>query len=258
MKLLRRIRNFAEMNVFSSKFSLNFDPGVISFTFDDVPLSGAINGARILEEHNIKGTFYISLGLASPDNSRYRLLQDYKDGDSMAFVNENDVEKLMQGGHHIGCHSFSHGWQRAQSTRKTLADCALNERALSGITRNKIVHFSYPYGEISLLAKRELRRTYKTMRSVIPGINFGLTDLSCLKTISIASSRLDRESFPQYVAEAREKNGWLILMTHEVCKEPNLWGTTIDDFNWVVDVVAKSDCRVLSIDRAYELLEKSC
>ncbi|MCB8835211.1 polysaccharide deacetylase family protein, partial [Escherichia coli] len=33
---------------------------VVSFTFDDVPDTALTNGARILEDHGVRGTFYIA------------------------------------------------------------------------------------------------------------------------------------------------------------------------------------------------------
>jgi peptidoglycan/xylan/chitin deacetylase (PgdA/CDA1 family) len=37
---------------------------IVSFTFDDVPVSALANGATILEKHGVRGTFYVAGGIA--------------------------------------------------------------------------------------------------------------------------------------------------------------------------------------------------
>jgi peptidoglycan/xylan/chitin deacetylase (PgdA/CDA1 family) len=59
---------------------------MVSFTFDDVPESAATVGAPILEEHNAKGTFYISGGLVGQRSGNW-------DG-----VSANDIVGLHVGG----------------------------------------------------------------------------------------------------------------------------------------------------------------
>ena len=38
--------------------------GVVSFTFDDFPRSAWSNGGAVLEEYDVRGTYYAAMGLA--------------------------------------------------------------------------------------------------------------------------------------------------------------------------------------------------
>ena len=39
---------------------------LVSITFDDVPDTALVNGARVLERHGVRGTFYIAGGYVAP------------------------------------------------------------------------------------------------------------------------------------------------------------------------------------------------
>src|SRR5438105_4887454 len=69
---------------------------MVSFTFDDLPRSAVANGARLLEEHGARGTFYVSGGEVGVDTP------DWQSGSAA------DVVGLRRRGHEIGCHTFSH------------------------------------------------------------------------------------------------------------------------------------------------------
>ena len=47
----------------SKPFAMRNTAPLVSFTFDDVPASAYINGAAILEQHDMRGTFYIAAGI---------------------------------------------------------------------------------------------------------------------------------------------------------------------------------------------------
>src|SRR5260370_38291838 len=95
-------------------FRLRNETPMVSFTFDDIPKSAATTGARILEDHNARGTFYVSGGLVGTTE------QDW------AAVDAQDIVALHRNGHEIGCHTFSHN-----------PACGLNaDRRASQITPN--------------------------------------------------------------------------------------------------------------------------
>lgn len=242
----QRIKRFIYTAVFPLNKTVSTDNGIISFSFDDVPRTGVTQGAKLLERHNINGSFYISAGMFTR-----------KDEDSRLFANEDDIIELHHNGHHIGCHSFSHGYQSKQSTCYSVADCKKNRTLLENITKSEVHHYSYPFGDISLLAKRKLRHQYRTMRSIMSGINYGRTDMSCLKAVSIASINLNKSEVLRLIKEAQNRKGWLIFFTHDVCQNPAPWGTTIDDFEWVIQSALESRCEILPVDKAYDAIANS-
>src|SRR3954468_20928 len=76
-------------------FRLRNATPMVSFTFDDIPKSATL-GARILENHGARGTFYVSGGLVGTVEPDW------------AAVDAGDIVALHRNGHEIGCHTFSH------------------------------------------------------------------------------------------------------------------------------------------------------
>src|SRR5580693_5675760 len=80
----------------SKPFAMRNSAPLVSFTFDDVPTSAYTNGATVLEQHNVRGTFYIASGILGEMDRHWRV------------IDRAQVRALYDRGHEIGCHTFSH------------------------------------------------------------------------------------------------------------------------------------------------------
>src|SRR5580704_12505984 len=69
---------------------------LISFTFDDFPRSALLAGGAILNRYGLAGTYYAALGLMGEQAPTGQL-----------FVS-SDLTTLLDRGHELGCHTFSH------------------------------------------------------------------------------------------------------------------------------------------------------
>ena len=86
------------------EFSLLETGPLISFSFDDFPLSALQAGGAILKSYSACGTFYAAMGLmgkTSPQMGPY--------------FGPGDLEILLKDGHELGSHTFSHISCRATS-----------------------------------------------------------------------------------------------------------------------------------------------
>lgn len=254
MGKLSQLKHSIFSNVYAVKKNILLESAIVSFSFDDVPRSGAVIGAEILESHGLRGTFYISMGMSTPMEQVSVAADPYKDGEKLLFANEQDVLNLDTKGHEIGCHSFSHLYQKSRSVSSIVEDCKLNVDLLSSLINKPIVSYSYPYGDINLGAKKLLRHQYSSLRTVWPGVNVGITDLSCLRSTSISGQNFNKDKMRLLVKSAVDKKAWLIFFTHEVCVAPNAWGTKIDEFDWLVDEVVKAGCKVEPVGSVCEMI----
>src|ERR1700760_4894159 len=91
-----RVSHRLAMHVPVERFRLNNATPMVTFTFDDIPKSAATTGARILEDHGARGTFYVSGGLVGTASSNW------------AVAEARNLVDLHNRGHEIGCHTFSH------------------------------------------------------------------------------------------------------------------------------------------------------
>lgn len=215
---------------------------MVSFTFDDVPRNVLENAAPVLDEHGVKGTFYVALGMSSADR---------------AFLAEEHVRALAERGHHIGCHSLTHYSLRKGSAEGLYEDALAGKRALEPMVGSSSAeHFSFPYGAVSIRAKTLLRDVFATMRTSAPGINVGRVDLNYLRADNLYSRGpgLDLGRVRRRVQSIRRGGGWLIFFTHGVSDDPGRFDTSSEDFRRTVEIVMESDTPVLPVRDALRRL----
>jgi peptidoglycan/xylan/chitin deacetylase (PgdA/CDA1 family) len=225
---------------------VTIEPGrsMVSFTFDDVPRTVMENAAPVLDEHGVKGTFYVALGMSSPGRE---------------LLAEEHLRELSERGHHIGCHSLTHYSLRKGTAEGLYEDALAGKRALEPLVGGPSAeHFSFPFGAVSVRAKTLLRDAFATMRTSAPGINLGRVDLNYLRAENLYSSRpglLDRAR--RRVQAIRRRGGWLIFFTHGVSADPGRFDTSSEDFLRVVDIVMESGTPVLPVPEALRAVDRS-
>ena len=95
-RALAAVRHSVRTALFSRTVAMRNRRAIVSFTFDDFPQSAVLNGARLLENHGARGTFYLTGSYCG------RVV------DNVPQYGAEDLAVLAQAGHEIGCHTFSH------------------------------------------------------------------------------------------------------------------------------------------------------
>lgn len=214
---------------------------MVSFTFDDFPRSAAVHGGRILEAHGARGTFYLS---AQPEL------------DSAAAYDPicpRTLENLALAGHELGCHTFSHFDCALASpgllTQQAAANQAYVDQVLPGY---QLRNFAYPYGNVSIAAKRQMADTFRSCRGIHPRVRGRSLDLSLLPSHPLfgplMSSRLVRRLIDANAARC----GWLIFFTHDVARLPSSYGTAISLLEEAVAHAARTGSDILTVDQALD------
>ena len=219
---------------------LYLEQPVFTVTFDDVPHSALKNGPSILENYGVRATWYFSHSFLGQD------------------FGTDDIRMLVEHGHDIQCHSYSH-YQLSHGSAQGLYQDARKNRAFlkeNIIPEHSIEHFSYPFGEVSVSAKRLLLRDYKTLRSVYPGVNIGRVDLGLLRANPIYLSTFNPNNFSKLVALAVENNGWLILYTHGVDVSPDRWSCTPELLESAIDSCIKAGLIPRTITQTYRYIKE--
>jgi peptidoglycan/xylan/chitin deacetylase (PgdA/CDA1 family) len=212
---------------------------MVSFTFDDIPQSAATTGAGILENHNARGTFYVSGGLVGTTSPNW------------AVVDVRDLVELHRRGHEIGCHTFSH--KRA---------CDLDAQSLAEeIKRNRdylrtldatitVGNFAYPFGYGSFARKRQLKKEFRSCRSIVPGVNSGTVDLQFLRSMPLIDRRIDHDGIERAFDQAQNTNGWLIFYSHDVADRPSPYGCSPALMNHALEAASRRKIPVLNMAEA--------
>jgi peptidoglycan/xylan/chitin deacetylase (PgdA/CDA1 family) len=220
-------------------FRLRNKTPIVSFTFDDIPRSAATTGAGILEDHGARGTFYVSGGLvgtASPDWTN---------------VEAQDIVALHDKGHEIGCHTFSHK-RACDLDARTLADEIKRNRAYLRTLKPSIEveNFAYPFGYGSYVRKGQLKKEFKSCRSIAPGVNSGTVDLQFLRALPLIDYRIDRSAIERAFDEALNTNGWLIFYSHDVAGRPSPYGCSPALMNHALEAASIRKIPVLNMAEA--------
>ncbi len=201
---------------------MRLDRPMITFSFDDAPASAADAGARTLEARGIRGTWYFSAGLAG------------QDGPMGAYAVEADARRLSDAGHEIACHTFTHLDCGQARERAILDDVDRNAEALKAWGASPAESFAYPYGDVSVPAKRALGGRFRTLRTVQAGLVEDGADANQLPSVGIEGPEGEAAAM-RWLDRAAERKAWLILYTHDVTQAPSPWGCTPEALGHLID-----------------------
>ena len=215
---------------------LKFDEPILSVCFDDFPHS-AIEGARVLEEHGGRGTFYASAGLSRID------------GPSGPGFEAEDLARLAEAGHEIGCHTFAHRDCARLGAFETLLDLAKNRDALASMGHaGELQSLAYPYGETSNQLKAALPPRFSCARGILPGLNMGCVDLAQLHAFPLFGAGFAQAR--QLLKRAAKRRAWMIVFTHDVADKPSPWGTSPSDLAAFLTAARDLGFSILPVSKA--------
>ncbi|MEL6827616.1 MAG: polysaccharide deacetylase family protein [Pseudomonadota bacterium] len=212
---------------------------LISFTFDDFPKSAVEDGAAKLEAEGLLGTFFPAAKLCGQTENGIR------------HYDHEDLSRLAEAGHEIGCHSYSHAQLIRLNKSQVDAELAQNRAFIRDAVKDQNVSsFAYPFGAVSPAVKQVAQSHYSICRGAWPGVNAGQIDMSLLKITALEPDKLSLDQAKSLFEEARDLNAWTIFMVHDIQADPSFCGTTPEHFNDIVDAVVASGIEVLPLRSA--------
>ncbi|MFC3691672.1 polysaccharide deacetylase family protein [Chenggangzhangella methanolivorans] len=216
---------------------------IVSFTFDDVPDTALTAGARILEAHGVRGSFYIAGGLAGRVEPGRTL------------IDLDGCRELAARGHEIGCHTYAHDAVRRLGPSALAADLDRNAAYLAEIEGARARrNFAFPYNAGSIPALPELGRRYRTCRAAGDRINRGPTDLNFLNAVEIRQPEESALALTARIEEVAREPGWLIFFTHDVAETPTDYGCRPETLDRLVGHAVAKGCVVETVDAALNRL----
>ena len=212
---------------------------IVSFSFDDVDESAVFNGARILERHGIRGTFYVAGGLCGTRYQRW------------LFASSESVRTLSVRGHEIGCHTYSHPDVQTLDRDGVDAELTANRDFFAALDGDiSLDNFAYPYGSVGLPQKSVVQEQFWSCRGVRAGINAGRIDLGQLRAVQLYDVTLDADGIDTWINEVRRRNGWLIFYTHDVAASPTEHGCSLTLLELAAARATQADCACLTVREA--------
>lgn len=215
---------------------------LISFTFDDFPLSALEVGGNILRECGVAGTYYVSLGLLDREESVGRI------------CSRRHLKEVLAQGHELGCHTFNHC--DAWDTEPHLFEVEVleNQRVLQDILPGaQFKTLSYPISTTPRpMTKKQTGWHFSCCRAGGQTNNVGTIDLNYVRSFFLEQSREDPSVIWDLIDRNRVERGWLVFATHDVSKQPTKYGCTPEFFSEVVRRAVDSKSQILPVARALE------
>jgi peptidoglycan/xylan/chitin deacetylase (PgdA/CDA1 family) len=211
---------------------------VTSFSFDDFTRSAAVAGAAVLREFGVKGTYFV----AGSRMGRYI--------DGLDHFVQQDLVDLVESGHEIGSHTYSHTPLSSARPIQVRNDLERNRDFVQQIVGDYTMSsFAYPQGEVSVSSKDLLRAYFPICRGIWFGMNKRNIDFMNLKAVPLTPS-LDHAKVLTLIDDAKASNGWLIFVTHDVSDHPSPRGCRPTELARIVTSVLERNIEILPIKNA--------
>lgn len=233
-----RLRRAAARIVRTRTRVARFSEPLVSFTFDDILESACTVGAPILEDADVRGTFYGAGNIC-------------KDWAGPPLASSEQYVALHRHGHEIACHTFSHQ-PVANFGRSSLSeDLGRNRAHFTALDPGiALTNFAYPFNTTSLRAKWQLERHFETCRGGVPGINVGVIDLGFLRAVELADDFIDRDAIRAWITRGIRECGWLIFFSHGIAERPEPWGCHPSLLQFAVEEARGQGARIVPVREA--------
>jgi peptidoglycan/xylan/chitin deacetylase (PgdA/CDA1 family) len=218
---------------------IRLDRPIVSFSFDDFPVSAHETGARILDGHGVRGTFYAATGLLGQKRALWTI------------AGADAIRDLHENGHEIGLHTHSHRPSYLMDRRQFVADLGANRAALRRIVPDLANEtFAYPFGLSGLSQKRALGRLARASRSVQRGLNVGRLDIDFIRACELTDRSMSHEELGRLLDEAVARTGWLVFLTHDIADAPTRFGASPALLSAALEGAARRGLDILPIGGA--------
>jgi peptidoglycan/xylan/chitin deacetylase (PgdA/CDA1 family) len=239
-----RVSNRLARHLYATPLVLSGHDPMVSFTFDDIPDTAASIAAPMIEEYGGRATFYVAGGLLNQWSGHWN------------GADADDIIGLHGKGHEIACHTFTHRRTTDLDADTMAEEIELNRRFLEGLDSSiRLENFAHPYGFASVSRKNQLAGTFRSARSVLPGVNSGSIDLHFLRATPLVNQHIDADGIDRAFDEAVETGGWLIFYGHDIATKPSPYGCTPQLLRHALDTARKRKLPIVTVAEALRRVE---
>ena len=222
---------------------VGFSTAMISLTFDDGWASIYENGLPLLEKYNMKSTQYlVSDKLNTPD-----------------YMTNAMVKQFIKNGHEVGSHTKTHADLTSLTSSNRRIELRQSQNRLKNLFgRNSANNFASPYGRYNATVIKDIKKYYKSHRSVDTGYN----TKDNFDPYNILVQNIETDTTPaevaSWVARAKQEKSWLVLVYHTVNNSTSLddYAVTPANLEAELQIIQNSGVPVKTINQALEIAKQ--
>jgi peptidoglycan/xylan/chitin deacetylase (PgdA/CDA1 family) len=223
-------------SAYSRRVPLGACGPIVSFAFDDFPRTALTAGGRILKRYGARGTYYAAISLM---NSSNELGEQFR---------SEDLDCLLADGHELASHTYGHVSCYSVSRSTFIREVAKGRKAIEEITGQvDSGNFAFPFGEVTLNAKRDLGRGVASCRGIWQGFNGPEVDLNLLRANSLYGGSYNNDRVEALILENERQKSWLIFYSHDVQDTPSRFGCTPALLEFAVSFASQRTARILTV-----------
>lgn len=205
-----------------------FSRPLLTMTFDDGHEDNATNALPVLNQYGFKTTQCFATS--------------FIEGKSQKVI--NGVKAFDTSGHEICSHTVTHPFMTTLNASTLTYEAQHSKQYLQTLIGKPVTNFATPYGDYDVTVVNELKKYYRSHRSVDEGYNskdnFNIYNLRVQNILDTTSA----EQVASWIAQAKTDNTWLILVYHRVANDPGPYDSYITTFKQHAKVISDSSITV--------------
>lgn len=207
---------------------------LLTMTFDDGHEENATTALPILNQYGLKTTQCFATS--------------FIEGHSQSVV--NGVLAFQNSGHEICSHTVTHPFLTTKTGAALTYELQHSKQYLESITGRPVVNFASPYGDYNTNVVSEIKKFYRSHRSVDEGYNskdnFNAYNLRVQNVLDTTSA----SQVTAWIAQAKLNNTWLILVYHRVASDPGPYDSYTNVFAEHAKTISQSGITVKTYNDA--------
>jgi peptidoglycan/xylan/chitin deacetylase (PgdA/CDA1 family) len=213
-----------------------FTQPLLTMTFDDGHEQNATTALPVLNQYGLKSTQCFATS--------------FIEGKSQATI--NGVLAFQNSGHEICSHTVSHPFLTTKSGTDLTYELQHSKQYLEKITGQPVPNFASPYGDYSAAVNTEIKKYYRSHRSVDEGYNskdnFNIYSLRVQNILDTTSA----QQVSAWIAQAKADRTWLILVYHRVANDPGPYDSYVNVFTDHAKAIKASGITVKTYNSALD------
>lgn len=191
-----------------------FTRPLVTMTFDDGHEENATTALPILNQYGLKSTQCFATS--------------FIEGKPQSII--NGVLAFQNSGHEICSHTVTHPFLTEVTAANLTYELQHSKQYLEKITGKPVVNFASPYGDYNATVNAEIKKYYRSHRTVDEGYNskdnFNAYSLRVQNILDTTSA----QQVAAWITQAKVDNTWLILVYHRIANNPGPYDSYINVF----------------------------